>query len=99
MCERMTSQIAITPENFAAGRALVWFVVGVREQVRFQIGALIEAATADGTLVRRLFHVEDLVDGECARLAETLATFGTFEWLLLRVYVPMGMKKKELSCT
>lgn len=62
-------------------------MIGVGEKVRFQIGALIEAATADVALVRRFVHVQDLVNGKRARLTESLAAFGAFEWFLLGVYV------------
>ena len=37
----------------------------------------------------RLFHVEDLVDGERSRLAETLPALAALERLLLRVDVAM----------
>jgi len=52
--ESVATQVAVAPEHFGAGMALVGLVVGVGEQVRFQIAALVEAATADRALVRRL---------------------------------------------
>lgn len=58
-------------------------MVGVRQQMGLQVGSLVEAATADGTFVWRLFHVKDLVDGQRPRLAKTFATLQTFEWFLL----------------
>lgn len=58
----MSPQIAVPSEDLSAGCAMIWFDVRVGEQVRLQVGPLIEAPIADGTLVRRLFHVQDLVD-------------------------------------
>lgn len=52
-----------------------------------QVGALIEATLADGALVWRLLQMGDLVHGERARLAETLAAVAALERLLLGVYV------------
>lgn len=57
--------------------------------MRLQVGALVEAATADRTLVRRLLQVSDFVHGQSPRLAETLAAVGALERLLLRVNVPV----------
>lgn len=59
----MTSEIAIAAEYFAAGVALVRFVVGVGEQVGFQVAALVEAAIADWAFVGRFFLVQDFVYG------------------------------------
>jgi hypothetical protein len=58
-------------------------VVGVREQVRLEVGALVETATAHRTLVWGLLHVQDLVHGQRPRLAEPLATLTALERLLL----------------
>lgn len=55
--------------------------------MRFQIGALVEAAIAHLALVRRLLQVERFVDGQCARLAEAFAAFGALEWFFLRMNV------------
>lgn len=54
-----------------------------------QVGPLVEAATADRTFVRRLFQMQDLVDGQSTRLAESFAAFGTLEGFLLRMDVPV----------
>lgn len=54
-----------------------------------EVAALIEAARADRTLVRGLLHVQDLVNGQGAALAKTLAAFVAFEGLLLTVDVPV----------
>jgi hypothetical protein len=55
----------------------------VREQVRLQVGALVEAAAAHRTLVWGLLHVEDLVHGQCPRLAEAFPTLAALERFLL----------------
>ena len=89
----MAPQVAVPAEDFPARVALVRLVVGVGEQVRLQVGALVEAPVAHGTLVRRFLHVQDLVDGEGARLAEAFATFGAFEWLFLGVDVSEKERK------
>lgn len=75
----MSTEIAISAKHFATGQTVIRFDVGVRQQMGLQIGALIEAALADGTFVRGLLHVENFVDGQCARLTETLAAFEAFE--------------------
>ena len=88
MREAVTPQVTIASEHFAAGGAVVRFNVGVGEQVGLEVGALVEAAAAHRTLVWGLLHVQDLVNGQCPRLAEPLAAFTTLERLLLRVDVP-----------
>lgn len=52
-----------------------------------EIGALIKAAVADGTFVRRLFHVQDFVHRQRATLTKSFPAFDAFERLLLRVDV------------
>lgn len=52
MRERVSAEIAVSAEDFSARGALVRLVIGVREEMRLQVGALIEAATANWTLVR-----------------------------------------------
>lgn len=54
MGQGMASQITVTTEYFTAGIALVGFMVGMSEEMRLQIGSLVEATTAHRTLVRRL---------------------------------------------
>lgn len=61
-----------------------------------QVGTLIEGSAADGTLVGRFLHVEDLVDGEGARLAEAFATFATFERFLFAVDIPEMERRQKL---
>lgn len=53
----MPSEVAVTTEYFTAGVALVGLVIGVGEQVGFQVAALVEAATADWTFMWRFFGV------------------------------------------
>ena len=84
----MTSQVAVPAKQFGAASTLIGLVVGVGEQVRLEVGALVEAPAAHRTLVRRLLHVQDLVHCQRTRLAEPLPTLSTLEWLLLRVDVP-----------
>ena len=68
---------------------LLWLDVSVGQQMGLQVGALVEAALADGTPVRALLHVEDLVDGQGAGLAEALPAVVALEGLLLGVDVPV----------
>jgi hypothetical protein len=91
----VSAEIAVAPEDFLAGRALVRFEVGVRQHVGLEIGALVEAASANWALVRRLFQVQNAMDGQRPRLAETFAAIGAFERLLLRVDVTVKHKRKK----
>ena len=93
MGQDVTAQVAIPPEDFLARRALVRFEVGVRQQVSLEVGALVEAARTDRTLVRRFLQVKDPVDGQSARLAESFAAISALERLLLRVDVTAQTKK------
>ena len=79
----MTPEITVPAEGLVALVALVGLMVGVGEQVGLEVGPLVEAPLADGALVRGLLHVEDLVHGKGARLAEALATDFTLEGLLI----------------
>jgi len=83
----MTSQVAITSKNFPAGGAIVRLDIGVGEQVGLQIGSLVEGAIAHWALMRRLLHMQDLVDSQSSGLTESLAAFGALEGLLLGVDV------------
>jgi hypothetical protein len=60
----------------------------VREQVRLEVAALVEAALAHRALVWRLLQVQYLVHGQRARLTESLAAFRALERLLLGMNVP-----------
>jgi hypothetical protein len=64
----------------------------VNLHVRLEIGALIEAAMADGTFVWRLLQVRDFMHGQCARLTEAFAAIVTLEGLLFGVNVAMIAK-------
>lgn len=96
MRQCVSSQVAIASEHLAARRALVWFVIGVREQVSLEVAALIETPRADGTLVRRLLHVQDLVHRQRATLAESLAALAAFEGFFLAVNVAAETKINSL---
>lgn len=86
--EAVPAEIAIPAEHFAARWTIIRFDVRVRQQVGFEVGPLVEAPAAHGTLVRRFLQMKDLVHGERARLTESFATLETFERFLLGVYVP-----------
>ena len=81
--EHVPAEVAVAAELLAAIGAVVRLDVGVGEEVGLQIGPLVEGPAAGGTLVWRVVHVEDAVDGEGARLAEALAAFSALEGLLL----------------
>ena len=66
--------------------------VVVRKQVGLEVAALIEAARADRTLVRRLLHVQNLVHREGPTLTETLAALVTLERLVFTVNVAVKGK-------
>lgn len=84
----MPPQIAVPTKHLATRGALVRFVIRVREEVGFQVAALVEASRADRAFVRGFFHVEDFVHGQSTALAETLAALAALERLLLAVNVP-----------
>ena len=95
--QSVSPQVAVAAEDLSAGVTFIGFMVGVRQQVRLQVGALVEGATADGALVWRLLHVKDLVDGESPTLTESLAAFSTFERLLFAVDVSAIKKKRCIA--
>lgn len=84
----MSTQIAVPPEHLVARVTLVGFVVGVREQMRLEVTALVETALAHRTLVRRFFQVEDFVYGQRSRLTESFAAFRALERFLLGMNIP-----------
>lgn len=65
----------------------VWVVV--RQQMRLEVGLLVERLVAFAAFVRRVLQMGDLVHLQRARLAETFAAVVTLERLLLGVNVPM----------
>ena len=93
----MAPQVTIPPEDFSTRRTLVRFEVGVRQQVSLEVGALVEAARTDRTLVRRFLQVKDPVDGQSARLAESFAAISALERLLLRVDVTARQKQNSVK--
>ena len=60
-----------------------------------EVRPLVEAASANGALVRRLFQVQNAMDGQRPRLAETFTAIGAFERLLFRVDVTVKHKRKK----
>jgi hypothetical protein len=66
--------------------------------VGLEVGPLVEGLVAQVALVRRLVHVEHLVNGEGARLAEALAAVFALERLLSAVDVPGTHNKNIQSC-
>ena len=59
----------------------------MREKVRFQVASLVKASRADRTLVRRLLHVEDLVNGQSPALAKSFPALAALERCLFAVDV------------
>lgn len=94
MRQAVTSQVAVPPEDFPAGGAVVRLDVSVGEQVGLQIGTLVEGAIAHGALVWRLLHVQDLVDSQSAGLTESLAALRALEGLLLGVDISAGYQNE-----
>lgn len=88
MSQRVPPQVAVPTEDLAAGGTVVGLDVRVRQEMCLQVAPLIEAPGADGTLVRRLLHVEDLVHRQGPALAESFSAFRAFERLFLAVDVP-----------
>ena len=62
-----------------------------------EIRALIETAVADGTLVRGLLHVQDLVNSQSATLTKSLPALHALEGLLLGVDVPEKRERMKLE--
>lgn len=87
MGEFVSPEVTVAPEHLAALVALVGLVVRVCQQMCLQVGSLVKAALADGALVGRLLHVQDLVNSQGPGLAESFATLSTHKWLLFRVDV------------
>lgn len=88
----MPPQITIPPEDGTTRGTLVGLEVGVGEEVRLEVAALVEGAAAGGTLMWRLLHMKDLVDGQGTTLAEPFTTLTTLKRLLLAVDVPVEDK-------
>lgn len=58
-----------------------------------QVRSLVKALIADGTLVWRFFHVQNLVDSQCSGLAESFSALGAFERLFLGMNVSVNKKR------
>ncbi len=89
MGQLVSPEITVSAEDLLTLVAFIRLVVGVGQQVGLEVGPLIKASSTDGTLVGRLFHVEDFVDRQCSGLAKPFATFSTLEGLLLGMDVPV----------
>ena len=89
MRQAVPAQVTVPTEHFAAVGAVVGLDVRVGQEVGLEVAPLVETPAARRTLVRRIFHVQDLVDGQCPRLAEPLATLVALEGLLLGMDVPI----------
>jgi hypothetical protein len=70
---------------------------GVSQQMSLEVRALIETAVAHGTLVRRLFHVQNLVHRQSATLTKSFPALDAFERLLLGVDVAEKSRRGEKS--
>lgn len=81
MRQRVPPQITIPAEDFAAGGAMIRLNIRVREKVSLQVAPLIKTPRTDGTFVRRLFHMQNLVDGQCPALAKSFTALGAFKRL------------------
>lgn len=92
MRQRMTSQITVASELLAAISTVVGLDIRVREKVRLQVGALIEATIANVAFVRRVLHVEDAMHRQSATLTKAFPTLCALERLLFRVDVPVRCK-------
>ena len=88
MGQAVSTQVTVPSKHFAAVGAVVGFDVRVGQQVGLEVAPLVEASAASRTLVRRIFHVQDLVDGQCPRLTKPLATLVALEGLLFGMNVP-----------
>lgn len=62
--------------------------IRVRKKMSLQIASLIKTPGADGTLVRRLLHVQNFVNSQCPALAKSFAALGALKRFLLAVYIP-----------
>ncbi len=61
----------------------------------FEVLALVQAANADWALVRRLFQVQNAMDGQRPWLAETFAAVGVFERVFFRVDLTVKHKREK----
>lgn len=92
----MPSEVAVTPKHLATVRTAVRLDVRVREEVRLEVGTLVEGSRAHRTAVRGALGVQDAVHGQRAGLAETFAALRAPERLLLRVDIPATTRSPHL---
>ena len=85
--QSVAAQVTVAAKDFSTLGAVVGLDVRVRQQMRLQIGALVEGTAARRALVRRVVHMKNAVHGQSARLAEAFAAVLTLERLLLGVDV------------
>lgn len=64
--------------------------VGVGQEVSLEVGALVEAARAHWALMGGLLHVENFMDCQGARLAESLSALAAFKWFLFRMNISVN---------
>lgn len=86
--QRVSPQIAVPAKDLATGSTMIRLNVRVREKMSLEVAPLIEAPGADGALVRRFLHVQNLVDSQRPALTESLAALGTLERFLFTVDIP-----------
>ena len=87
MGQLMSTEITISTEHFPTLVAFIRLVVCMSEEVSLEVRSLVETSSANGTLVRGLLHVKDLVHCQCAGLTEALAALQTLERFLFGVDV------------
>ena len=92
MGQTVPSQVAVPPEDLAAAVTVVWFDVGVRQEMGLEVAALVEGPIAGRAPMGGLLKVKGLVNGQGTSLTETLATIRTFEWLLLGMDVSAAIR-------
>lgn len=88
MGQRVSPQITIPAEDFAAGGAMVRLNIRVRKKMCLQITPLIKTPGTNGTFVRRFLHMQNFVDSQCPALAKSFAALGAFKRFLLAMYIP-----------
>lgn len=91
--QRVSPQVAVPAKDLAAGGAMIRLNVRVSEKMGLEVAPLIEAPGADGALVRRFLHVQNLVDSQRPALTESLAALGALERFLFAVNIPV--EKRE----
>lgn len=78
--------VALLMKSLAANVAHKWLIPGVNANMSVQRRRSVESFSANVTLVRFFFGVDDFVPAERACLPETLAAYLTLEWPSASVY-------------